>query len=184
MFHKSFSSDVYEQVPDLKYEKVFGDVDLLWANFICHRAAKPSVILWITCALLNQCTHEGNSYLPLDVMAKKNLLMSPALYPLPALDLWKKQLMNHPDVVGNPKEYKPLLLYGSRLYLHRMHAYETTLTAFIKDLSTRSMDRSVMNEAKSFVRSLGGGRLPRTKDRSLLGTDPILNGARRWTWHR
>ena len=50
----------------------------------------------------------------------------------PEAEAWKRGLRKHPDVVGVPGEYKPLILDGDRLYLYRYWDYETRLATAIQ----------------------------------------------------
>src|SRR5690606_103415 len=98
------------------------DVHKQFANYFPSKDLKPYLYL------LSKSFSEGHVciYLNnLDLKALKEAGFDEKL------DL---RTLENSDLVGNSTEYKPLILYNNKLYLHRYYTYETSIFERIKNL--------------------------------------------------
>lgn len=98
------------------------DVHKQFANYFPSKEIKPYLYL------LSKSFSEGHVCIDLnnlDLNALKEAGFDEKL------DL---QTLENSDLVGNSTEYKPLILYNNKLYLHRYYTYETSIFERIKNL--------------------------------------------------
>jgi len=98
-------------------------------------------------------------------------------HPLPGRDDWLKCLRDCPTLVGKPGEFKPLILANNdRLYLHRLHEFESQLAAALlkRAAQTDSLKESIFKSAcaKFFPDSQPG---PDGIDRQHLAAQTALS---------
>lgn len=121
---------------------------LAWhfAELMCELAQYPTKSLFLGALVASLVTEEQHAcaYLPHycgkavveaspDKPTDQLLGLKPdhnVFYPAD-LEAWKRGLRKHGDVVGEPGEYKPLILDGDRLYLYRYWDYEKRLATAI-----------------------------------------------------
>jgi exodeoxyribonuclease V alpha subunit len=105
-------------------------LDIHFASFIARLADKNVSGLSLAASLVSSYTRQGHVCLELSSVEGKELLKGEdGIDPVvcPELNNWCKQL-RETAVVGNPGEYKPLILDGrSRLYLFRYWEYQEKL---------------------------------------------------------
>jgi len=105
-------------------------LDIHFASFIARLAGKNISAISLAAALVSSYTRQGHVCLDLSIIEGKELLkgekgVDPVV--CPKLNNWCKQL-RETNVVGNPGEYKPLILDDhSRLYLFRYWQYQEKL---------------------------------------------------------
>lgn len=110
--------------PDL-----FSDLDRIFASFIAEKDGREDCILLTCAALASRAVAQGDSCLALPILAGKPWPPEEApglgfLFPeLPEILAGLRQSSQ----VGEPGDFRPLILDGERLYLHRFHAYETAV---------------------------------------------------------
>ena len=114
---------------------ILSALDIHFAGFIARLACKNVAGLSLAAALVSSYTRQGHVCLDLSSIEGKELLkgdneIDPVV--CPELDNWCKQL-RQTDVVGNPGEYKPLILDDqSRIYLFRYWQYQEKLADSIR----------------------------------------------------
>jgi len=110
-------------------------LDIHFASFIARLADKNVSGLSLAASLVSSYTRQGHVCLDLSSVEGKELLKGEdGIDPVvcPELNTWCKQL-RETAVVGNPGEYKPLILDGrSRLYLFRYWEYQEKLADSIR----------------------------------------------------
>jgi len=110
-------------------------LDIHFAGFIARLAGKNFSGLPLAAALVSSYTRQGHVCLDLSSIEGKELLKGEnGIDPVvcPELNTWRKQL-RETAVVGNPGEYKPLILDDrSRLYLFRYWEYQEKLADSIR----------------------------------------------------
>ena len=110
-------------------------LDIHFARFIARLAGKNVFGLSLAASLVSSYTRQGHVCLDLSSVEGKELLKGEdGIDPVvcPELNNWCKQLRES-TVVGNPGEYKPLILDDrSRLYLFRYWEYQEKLADSIK----------------------------------------------------
>jgi len=110
-------------------------LDIHFANFMSRLTGGNIPELFLAAALVSSYTRQGNICLDLSSVEGKELLkgeneIDPVV--CPELNNWCKQLRKT-GVVGNPGEYKPLILDDrSRLYLFRYWEYQEKLANSIR----------------------------------------------------
>ena len=110
--------------------------------------------LFLAAGLVSRSTGQGNICLDLKTLAGEPLEDEEgrALLVCPELDSWRHKLERSP-VVGNPGEFKPLILdENSRLYFHRYWEYQKTVADKIAELACRESDEV---DPDIFTESLG-----------------------------
>jgi len=103
-------------------------------------SAKDSTLL--AAALCCEALEAGETALYLPNLAGSQPWPELPLH-LPALPEWRQQLAEDSALVGNPGDYKPLILRRDRLYLARYEAYEAQLA---KQLLSRSQQAAVIDK--------------------------------------
>jgi len=110
-------------------------LDIHFARFIARLAGKNVSGLSLAASLVSSYTRQGHVCLDLSSVERKELLKGEnGIDPVvcPELNNWCKQL-RETAVVGNPGEYKPLILDDrSRLYLFRYWEYQEKLADSIR----------------------------------------------------
>jgi len=110
-------------------------LDIHFASFIARLAGKNVSGLSLAASLVSSYTRQGHVCLDLSSVEGKELLKGEnGIEPVvcPELNTWCKQL-KETVVVGNPGEYKPLILDDrSRLYLFRYWEYQEKLADSIR----------------------------------------------------
>ncbi|GAI37539.1 unnamed protein product, partial [marine sediment metagenome] len=124
-----------EDLDRLLKNGVLSRLDIHFANFVAGLAEGPIWELSLSAALVSSATRQGHICLDLTTMAEKALVNGEdGQKPLtcPKLRDWCKGLINS-SVVGNPGDYKPLILDGRcRLYLFRYWDYQERLADLIR----------------------------------------------------
>jgi len=114
---------------------ILSALDIHFAGFIAGLAGKNVAGLSLAAALVSSYTRQGHVCLDLSSIEGKDLLKGEdGIDPVvcPELNNWCKQL-RETAVVGNPGEYKPLILDDqSRLYLFRYWQYQEKLADSIR----------------------------------------------------
>ena len=114
---------------------ILSALDIHFARFIARLADKNVSGLSLAASLVSSYTRQGHVCLDLSSIEGKELLQGEnGIDPVvcPELNTWRKQL-RETAVVGNPGEYKPLILDDrSRLYLFRYWEYQEKLADSIR----------------------------------------------------
>lgn len=112
---------------------------LQFAHFMLrHGCGDPGGWLAISAALVAQRNLQGDVCVDLSVEQGLSLFPDPenperAAVPLgPPLSSWCDALRSVPDAVGGPDSYRPLILDGHRLYLHRLWRDEQLVAGAIR----------------------------------------------------
>ncbi|MDD3117783.1 MAG: exodeoxyribonuclease V subunit alpha [Victivallales bacterium] len=143
------TNSIITNLEQLRGRQLFGDIDLHFARFICRHAGPDndnnfSYPLFLAAALVSNATVTRkhvcfdltsvsgnlNDYFRdltgYDRDTTSMLRAAAARAPIPDPGTWQETL-RRAGVVGNPGDYAPLILDGSRLYLHRYWSYERQL---------------------------------------------------------
>ncbi len=103
---------------------VFSDLELAFVRFVARVESNASEGLLVAAALAVRATRQGNVCVALDEVAGNELFVDDdSGYTLPEFSTWSGELQKS-TVVGEPGEFCPLILDGTRLYLHRYWQYE------------------------------------------------------------
>jgi exodeoxyribonuclease V alpha subunit len=127
---------VKQQVLNRLYDNgILSALDIHFARFLSRLADKNVSGLSLAASLVSSYTRQGHVCLDLSSVEGKELLQGEnGIDPVvcPELNTWCKQL-RETAVVGNPGEYKPLILDDrSRLYLFRYWEYQEKLADSIR----------------------------------------------------
>ncbi|MFA5181511.1 MAG: exodeoxyribonuclease V subunit alpha [Syntrophales bacterium] len=121
-----------ENLDYLYRQQYLSALDLHFARFIGRLAGDDAPDVALAAALVSRWRGEGHICLDLSMTAGKILLPgADDSVRCPELALWRQTLSGSP-AVGRPGEWKPLILAGTRLYLHRYWEYENKLAAILK----------------------------------------------------
>ncbi|MCD6153390.1 MAG: exodeoxyribonuclease V subunit alpha [Syntrophobacterales bacterium] len=127
-------------------------IDIHFARLMTRLAARDIPGLSLAAALVSSSARDGNICLDLSTVAGKELLGKendddPVI--CPGFDSWCTELQGS-SVVGNPGEYKPLILDNrGRLYLFRYWDYQEKLAGLIKkriDEDIKNIDHMLLKE--------------------------------------
>jgi exodeoxyribonuclease V alpha subunit len=137
--------------------EILSVLDIHFASFIARLAGKNIFALSLAAALVSSYTRQGHVCLDLSNIEGKELLKGEERIDsvvCPKLNNWCKQL-RETNVVGNPGEYKPLILDDhSRLYLFRYWQYQEKLADSIwrriHDAGVDSNIRHMKEELRRF----------------------------------
>jgi exodeoxyribonuclease V alpha subunit len=114
---------------------IISALDVHFANFLEKMCGGFAPALWLAAALASSYTREGHICLDLPSVARTSLLEPEDIdEPLicPELGEWRDKLIKS-DVVGEPGQYKPLVLDDkARLYLFRYWEYQERLADLIE----------------------------------------------------
>ena len=131
-------------------------LDIHFASFISRLAGKNVFGLSLAASLVSGYTRQGHVCLDLSSIEGKELLKGDdGIDPIvcPELNNWCSQL-RETAVVGNPGEYKPLILDDrSRLYLFRYWEYQEKLADSIRRrIHNASVDGSIDHMKEELIR--------------------------------
>jgi exodeoxyribonuclease V alpha subunit len=132
---------------------VFTELDQRFAEFIKRGSEDQKDDLWLAAALTSRQTSRGHVCLDLQHFSEKQLVIekkAETSLTAPALQPWRQKLESY-DAVGQPGDFKPLILDGDRLYLNRYWNYERELIEIVKKIS---MDEVVIPDVTSLQSSL------------------------------
>ncbi|MCX5828441.1 MAG: exodeoxyribonuclease V subunit alpha [Deltaproteobacteria bacterium] len=121
-----------QHLDQLYRQQYLSALDLHFARFIQGLAGDDAPDVALAAALVSRWRGEGHICLDLSIPAGKFLLPG-TNDPVrcPDLDHWCQTLSESP-VAGQPGEWKPLILVGTRLYLYRYWEYENKLAMILK----------------------------------------------------
>ncbi len=112
---------------------IFSPLDTHFASFTAGLAETDENEIFLAAALASAFQRQGHICLDLPAVAGTRLLKNDGECACPELNEWRGKLEKSP-VVGEPGEFKPLILDGkSRLYLHRYWEYQEKLAESIKN---------------------------------------------------
>ena len=121
-----------QHIDQLYRQQYLSALDFHFARFIQGLAGDNAPDIALAAALVSRWRGEGHICLDLSIPAGKILL--PGIddsVRCPELDHWRQTLSESP-VAGQPGEWKPLILSGTRLYLYRYWEYENKLATILK----------------------------------------------------
>jgi exodeoxyribonuclease V alpha subunit len=125
-----------EATIDTLYKHNFlSELDYRFARFLGRLDGTCDTKLLLAAALVSR--ERGNGHICIDLTAlAESAIDMPESDPLvcPSLNAWFNILHASP-VVGNPGDYRPLILDGSRLYLYRYWDFEKRLADTLKTLA-------------------------------------------------
>lgn len=112
-------------------ELQFRPVDRALGELMASMAPAVAAEIPLAAALLSRDRGRGDVCLDLGASFQPELRTPEGKpHPLPGRDDWLKYLRDCPTLVGKPGEFKPLILANNdRLYLHRLHEFESQLAA-------------------------------------------------------
>lgn len=118
---------------NILYERqFFSELDYRFACFLGRLEGSFHDKLLLAASLVSRKRREGHICVDLSLLAGTVLDHQDSDSPAcPSLEEWLSALEKSP-VVGRPGDYKPLILNGARLYLHRYWDYENRLSDALK----------------------------------------------------
>jgi len=122
-----------QYLDQLYRQQYLSALDFHFARFIQGLAGDDAPDVALAAALVSRWRGEGHICLDLSIPAGKILLpgADDSVLRCPDLDRWRQTLSESP-VAGQPGEWKPLILAGTRLYLYRYWEYENKLATILK----------------------------------------------------
>jgi exodeoxyribonuclease V alpha subunit len=108
----------------------FSDLDLHFARFLNRLAGEESPELFLAAALTSALRREGHVCLNLSSFAGRRIGQGHDSWICPDAEKWAEALRRRP-VVGEPGDFRPLILEGTRLYLYRYWNYEQKLACLL-----------------------------------------------------
>ncbi|HTZ38563.1 MAG TPA: AAA family ATPase, partial [Syntrophales bacterium] len=123
-----------ELIERLHAAGAISDLDKGFALLMARLAAPADGGLALAAALVSRASAEGDICLDLTRFAGESVAAGMAEVRYPALQPWVSTLRGS-AVVGVPGDWRPLILDGSRLYLHRHWEGERGLSRFLRECS-------------------------------------------------
>ncbi len=125
-----------ETIDRLYSKGIFTFLDMHFGQMMEKLDDNNNPSIFLTAALLSSFTRQGQVCLDLGMMEGRQLLTkeeNSAPVFCPDINTWISELKMS-SIVGNPGEFKPLIMDNSErlLYLHRYFQYQETLIRFIK----------------------------------------------------
>ena len=109
-------------------ELQFRPIDRALGELMARMAPDAAPEIPLAAALLSRERGHGHVCLDLGESFQPELRTPEGkTHALPAREAWLRALRECPALVGQPDEFKPLIFAGDRLYLHRLHTFETQL---------------------------------------------------------
>ena len=118
----------------LHAEGAISHLDRVFARLMARLAGSGDGALELAAALVSRASAEGNICLDLAGLAGGPAADAPCAPRCPALEPWVAAL-SRSAVVGAPGDWRPLILHGTRLYLHRHWEAEQGLARFLLERS-------------------------------------------------
>lgn len=119
-----------QQIQHLHQQGIFSDLDLHLALYLQKLANTENDEFLLAAALTSYFTTQGHICINLAELANTTFPLEndTDVEPIqcPDLDHWQQALFSHP-MIGQPHEFKPLVLDGNLLYLYRYWQYEQQL---------------------------------------------------------
>jgi exodeoxyribonuclease V alpha subunit len=119
-------------VDSLRAAGAISNLDRSFALLMARLAGSGDGALALAAALVSRASAEGNICLDLAGLAGEPVAAGEASPRCPALNPWISAL-RRTAVVGAPGEWRPLVLDGSRLYLHRHWDAEQGLARYLRE---------------------------------------------------
>lgn len=122
--------NVMSELRKFRDQDILQDIDLELCRFLQEQHQNVSDEVLKAACLVSYLYRQGDVCLLLEKYASQPLFDESEVEPGPSapdLESWKQALTNSP-IVGNPGDFKPLILdEGGRLYLHKLWHYEHSL---------------------------------------------------------
>ncbi len=139
-----------EYLDQLYRNQYLSALDLHFARFIQGLVGDDTPEIALAAALVSRWRSDGHICLDLAIPAGKILLPgADGSVRCPELASWRQTLSESP-VVGQPGEWKPLILTGTRLYLYRYWEYENKLATILKqrmEAKLPAFDENLLRES-------------------------------------
>ena len=133
-----------ENIDQLHNSGFFTELDFQFARFMSRLSGGDSAKILLAVALASRSRREGHICVDLSALAGKPLADGGANgLNCPEWPPWKKALESSP-AVGQPGDYRPLILDGTYLYLYRYWNYEKRLVEFLKARACSGDRKSVV----------------------------------------
>ena len=122
-------------------ELQFRPIDRALGELIARMAPGIAPEIPLAAALLSRDRGRGDVCLDLGESYQPELRTAEGeAHSLPAREHWLESLRDCPALVGAPGEFKPLILAGNRLYLHRLHNFENQLAEALLERAAQTDD--------------------------------------------
>jgi len=133
-----------------KNKKLFHDIDIHFADYICRLENEQDNNLWFIAAFVSYFSCTGHSAFSTQSVSSRTCYEvfdidqddENASLIIPDLN----ENANWPNAVGKPGELKPIIFENSLFYLNRYHQYEQIVSNFIKERSTSFVDVKTMKD--------------------------------------
>ena len=139
--------ETYRPLLDAGY---FSHIDIHFAEEVIRREGKEDELLYLAALSVSRCAGEKHVCLDLERIPAAELPegMDPSLVPVyPGASSWISCLSKC-ATVGGPGSDTPLILDGTKLYLHKYHRYETGLAgALLERSKVLPFDRDAVRPA-------------------------------------
>ena len=121
-------------VDSLHAAGAISDLDRCFARLMARLAGSGDGALALAAALMSRASAEGDICLDLARLAGGSISAGETAIRCPDLEPWVRSLRKS-AVVGAPGDWRPLVLDGTRLYLHRHWDAEQSLVRFLRERS-------------------------------------------------
>ena len=122
-------------------ELQFRPIDRALGELMARMAPGIAPEIPLAAALLSRDRGRGDVCLDLGESFQPELRTAEGeTHSLPAREHWLESLRDCPALVGAPGEFKPLILAGNRLYLHRLHNFENQLAEALLERAAQTDD--------------------------------------------
>jgi len=148
-----------EIIEPLHAAGALSDLDRGFARLMARLSGKGDGALALAAALVSRASAEGNICFELAAHAGAPLAAGNPALRCPDLDRWVSELQKSP-VVGAPGDWRPLVLDGTRLYLHRHWEAEQSLARLLRERSqapVAGVDIPLLREGLERLFEGGGG---------------------------
>ena len=153
-------SKLMEQLSELQRQDIIQDIDLELCRFLKEHHQEASEQVLLAACLVSYLFRQGDVCLLLEKYASEPLfdeIEESTKVEAPELQLWKEALQES-RLVGKPGDFKPLILDGGRLYLHKLWHYERSLAEQLIKRSANEDSRVETDQLKDGLDRLFPGQ--------------------------
>jgi len=131
---------MWQVLETLRNREALSDVDIELARFLAEHDAEAGWPVVLGACLASRAPQQGDTCVDLVAQAGRPVIEEDEPVAVaPALDAWRDALNTSP-VVGDPGDFRPLILEDDRLYLQRYWAYEAAIAADLIQRGTQTVD--------------------------------------------
>ncbi len=154
-------------------------IDLWFGQKITELDAREETVILITAAFISRLSRQGDVCLNLNAYTGKTDILykeddaCASSFVFPEIKKWL-QILNTRPCVGEPEEYKPLILNKNRVYMYKFWVWEKKIAKYIKSKSGEPFEQCDINAAKQIFNRIFDIDNPKTYPIILAGVSALL----------